>query len=208
MEGPELPKLIGCGDLLLRLPVESDLDAIVAALQDPEISRWTTIPWPYGPDQARIWAGLAARTRRERSGLHLLIVDRSSGSLLGATGASDLDWDGRVAEVGYWLAAEARGRGAATGALRVLTAFLLQAGMARCYAEVMAGNSASERVLERAGYRKEGVMRSLPSGSCGIDEARIDITMYSLLPADPAARELFGLELAFGAAALAVGGGG
>jgi len=202
VERPALPKLIGHGDVLLRLPVESDIDVVVDALQDREISRWTTVPWPYGQVEARTWAGLAARTRREGTALHLLIVDRLSGSLLGAVGAADLDWDGGVAEVGYWLAAVARGRGVATRALRVLTAFLLQAGMARCYAEVMAGNEASEGVLERVGYQREGVMRSVPAGRCGTDLERIDITTFSLLPTDAAAKELTGLDLAFGAAAL------
>jgi RimJ/RimL family protein N-acetyltransferase len=182
---------------------EADLDDLVTALADPEISRWTTVPSPYGPDEARTWAALASRTHRERTALHLLVTERRSGALLGSVGAASLDWDGLVAEVGYWVAAPARRRGVASGALALLSGQLLQLGMQRCFAQVMAGNVGSERVLERVGYRREGVLRSMPTGRAAAPVGeRADLAVFSLLPSDPAGRRLVGLDIAVGRDAL------
>ena len=66
-----------------------------------------------------------------------------------------------VAGIGYWLVPEARGRGFATGAVGLLTAWGLGAGrLARIEAWVELGNDASVRVLSRCGFEYEGRLRS------------------------------------------------
>jgi RimJ/RimL family protein N-acetyltransferase len=75
----------------------------------------------------------------------------------------------------------ARGRGVATAILRELTAWALREGVQRCELIISAGNTASERVAERAGYVREGYLRSvyLKQGQ------RDDVTVWSRLPSDP-----------------------
>jgi RimJ/RimL family protein N-acetyltransferase len=191
---PPLPTTLRHADLVLRLPTRADTDAVVSACQDPEIPRWTRVPSPYGVDEAHMWFELAAGEQAAGDGLHLLITEHEV--LLGSVGIVGLDWPGGVAEVGYWVSAEARGRGVAGRALEVVAGWGLQQGFQRLYADVIVGNDASERVLEKVGFQREGVQRSMPALACGIDPAaRIDIAVWSLVAGDEAAARLIALPV-------------
>jgi RimJ/RimL family protein N-acetyltransferase len=156
----------------LRSFTEGDVPAIVAACQDPEIPRWTRVPSPYTEADAREF--LSAPPDRA-----FAVVDRSSGELLGAIGARPED-EGRV-EIGYWTAREARGRGVATRALRLIAAWAVEElGAERLQLYTDPANVASQRVAEKAGFRREGTLRSWVE----IKGTRRDAVMYSLLPED------------------------
>jgi RimJ/RimL family protein N-acetyltransferase len=65
------------------------------------------------------------------------------------------------AEVGYWLGEDFWGRGLATAALASVTRYALdELGLLRVFAMPFADNAASIRVLEKAGYAREGLLRS------------------------------------------------
>jgi len=83
-------------------------------------------------------------------------------------------------EVGYWVLPHARRRGVATRIARLLAEQAFALGVERVAAYVNVGNVASERVLERAGYLREGVVRSLPVPS----GRRVDKPLFSLLPGE------------------------
>jgi len=83
-------------------------------------------------------------------------------------------------EIGYWLLRRARGRGVATCIARILAEHAFALGILRVEADVNVGNDASDRVLERAGYTREGVVGSLPRP----DGTRVDKTLWSLLPGE------------------------
>ena len=86
-------------------------------------------------------------------------------------------------ELGYMVARAARGRGAATAMLRLLTAWAFaEAGALRARLVIDVDNAASRRVAERAGYVREGVMRSIAFKN----GRRIDAELWSRLPSDPA----------------------
>lgn len=71
------------------------------------------------------------------------------------------DWKVPMGEVGYFTHKNARGRGLATEALRLLTGLGIQGiGLNRLSATCDAANDASWRLLERAGYKREGHLRS------------------------------------------------
>jgi RimJ/RimL family protein N-acetyltransferase len=82
-----------------------------------------------------------------------------------------------VIEVGYRLFAHARGRGLATRAVRAAAREAFASGLWRIEANVRIGNEASERVLERAGFTREGVRRRYLRHEGG----RVDATLFSLL---------------------------
>lgn len=105
------------GELELRRLLPADREAILAACQDPEILRWTALPDPFTADSARGLVEEAARAWDDGTVAELaLVVD---GRLVGATHlAFYSDWRASVA---YWLAPEARGRGLATRAVRLVT---------------------------------------------------------------------------------------
>lgn len=74
----------------------------------------------------------------------------------------------------------ARQRGFATTIARLLAEHAFSLGIERVAAYVNVGNTASERALDRAGFTREGVVRSMPKP----DGRRVDKTLYSLLPGD------------------------
>jgi RimJ/RimL family protein N-acetyltransferase len=155
-----------------------DAPAVAAACQDPEIPRWTSVPSPYGTDDAREF--ISGTLRVDRPELSLAVVEASDEAVfLGAIGLR-LPSPG-VGEVGYWLAAPARGRGVATRAVRLICAWAFETmPLARIQLHTLPGNEASERVAERAGFTREGLLRSFAE----MKGKRVDITMFSLLPGE------------------------
>jgi RimJ/RimL family protein N-acetyltransferase len=141
---------------------DDDLAAIVAACQDPEIARWTTVPSPYGEADARAYLLHRHELLESGSSASLAIVDAADDSrLLGSIALMQIDWTHARAEVGYWLAREARGAGHATRAVRRICAWGFERlRLERVSLVVADGNGASERVAERAGFSREAFLRS------------------------------------------------
>ena len=80
-------------------------------------------------------------------------------------------------QLGYWLFAHARGRGVATRTVRALAEHAFANGIVRVEAHVRIGNSASERVVERVGFEREGIKRRLLRHG----DRRVDATLFALV---------------------------
>ena len=170
----------------LRLPDPGDEPAVVAACQDPEISKWTTVPRPYGPSEFLEFLEMSASKWGRREGVDYVIevADLDTGlrldtgaRLVGAAGAT-IEWAEATAEVGYWLDPTFRGRGYATTAVSMICDRLVELGMRRLFARVMVGNPSSGRVLERLGFEHEGTLRGVAAHGCGVDSDRIDLEYW------------------------------
>jgi RimJ/RimL family protein N-acetyltransferase len=166
------------GDVRLRLHADEDIPAIVEACQDPEIPRWTRVPDEYTENDALEWFDHQDRRRGEGDALELLIVEDETDALLGSIGFVKLDHEERIGSLGYWLARDARGRGVATRALRLISSWAFDAlPVDRISIVIQQGNEPSRRLAERAGYTYEGILRSYTL----IKGRRHDMAMYSLL---------------------------
>ena len=111
------------GELLLRPPTDADVPAVVDACQDEELSRFIPgFPKPYRERDARGW--IASRNPRDEASKAFLIVNATSGELLGAIEVRL----GEVGSIGYWIANEARGRSVATRATRLLAEWAVTEG--------------------------------------------------------------------------------
>ena len=104
-----------------------------------------------------------------------VIEDTDAGTILGGANLRLFDPMRDTVELGYWLFVEARGRGVATRAVRALVEDSHSRGINRVEAHVRLGNVASERVLERAGFGREGVKRRLLRHG-GV---RVDATLFA-----------------------------
>ena len=106
----------------------------------------------------------------------IVVSDRLAGGI-GYTRHGDVERVG--AEVGYWIGVEFWGRGVATAAVRELTglAFARHPDLRRLYAMPYVTNAASARVLEKAGYTREGTLRE----NIIKDGRVLDQFMYSIL---------------------------
>jgi RimJ/RimL family protein N-acetyltransferase len=169
------------GEITLRLPADADIDAVVVACRDPEIPRWTQVPDDYEESHAREWLEMQARRRGAGSELHLVIVDARDGGLLGAIGFTGIDWGDLRGSIGYWIARGARGRGIATRAVGLLASWGFdELGFGRIEIKTEPGNAISQRVAQRAGFTREGLLRS----HALIKGRRRDMVVFSLLPGD------------------------
>jgi RimJ/RimL family protein N-acetyltransferase len=159
------------GVVTLRAFSQDDVSAVAAALEDGEVSRWTaSIPWPYTEAHAIDWIGSHEQRRRVGEGLDLAISDES-GAALGAIGLDGLDWSAGRANVGYWVARHARERGLATRAASLLSDWAFDAlALRRLQLFTMEGNIASERVAEKAGFRR---IETLPDHDLGMKRATV-----------------------------------
>jgi RimJ/RimL family protein N-acetyltransferase len=161
--------------------VEAHVPAVERMVDDPDTLRFTRLPEPVPEGWVASWIERYVAGRRDgvRAGFAALDDD---GALLGVALAPNIDREGAEAELGYIVAREARRRGVATDMLRQLTDWAFAEGILRAYLLIDAGNPASLRVAERAGYVREGVLRNtyLKPGRRG------DTVIWSRLPSDPA----------------------
>jgi RimJ/RimL family protein N-acetyltransferase len=170
--------------IVLRPPREEDVGAVVAACRDPAVPRWTTIPAPYGEADARAWMAGHEAMRREGRGVCFGITRVQDDRLIGAIDLVVLSWPHACGELGYWLAPEERGRGLAVRAVRLVSDWALQTvGLARLEILAEPGNLPSQRVAERAGFQREGLLRSYRE----LKGSRRDYTIFSLLAGEPPA---------------------
>jgi [ribosomal protein S5]-alanine N-acetyltransferase len=168
------------GEIVLRAWQRGDASAVAAACQDPEIPRWTVVPHNYTRRHARDFISGTGTDLASGRELALAIVDRED-QLLGALGISNFDWVDLKAEIGYWIAAGARRRGIGARATRMLAVWALNhLGLERLELLANPDNQASQRLAERAGFKREGTLRRYRRRH-GVRE---DLVMFSLLAED------------------------
>ena len=152
---------ISAGAITLRPWEPPDVSFVHDACQDAEIQRWTNLPSPFRASDAIALLHLSTSLREEGKAALFAIASTDQGELLGAVSVREIDHRRRQALIGYWVAVEARRRGVATGAVDALSHWALTTlDLGEVYADVLQGNAASARVLERCGYRAHG------EGSC------------------------------------------
>ncbi len=158
------------GHVLLRAQREGDLDRIVEQCRDPESVRWTTVPVPYGPEDARSFLELVARGWEQPGGPRVWAIaaaddpDTFMGSIdIRPKGAG-------IAEIGFGLHPEGRGRHLMSGALRLATRWWFDNGGVRMFWEANRGNFASWRVAHACGFTYHGTLpQSLPQRDEALD---------------------------------------
>jgi RimJ/RimL family protein N-acetyltransferase len=169
------------GAVLLRRWDEGDIGCVEEASADPRIPEGTTVPATFTPAEGLAWIERQWGRADNGEGLSLAIADAGSGEALGLVVLLFRRQPGTV-EIGYWLIPRARGRRLASRAVALVARWALtDAGVERVEALVEPDNIASRRVLERAGFQKEGHLRSY----LVVGRGRADALIYSLLPSDP-----------------------
>ena len=155
----------------LRPYRKSDLESLVRHINDKTIARNTlSIPYPYTIKDAREWyrktRNVARQKKRDRYDFGIEI----DGEIVGGIGIFKIS--GHKAEIGYWLSRQHWGKGIMTGAVKELTKYGFdQLRLRRLYACVFPHNKASMRVLKKAGYKFEGILRkNVKKGDKFVDE--------------------------------------
>jgi RimJ/RimL family protein N-acetyltransferase len=128
-----------------------DLPAIEAGIHDPDVIRWI------GPPEGSAEDALAQAEDRWAQGSPTLAICELDGTFAGKVWVGVRDGDTSTGYVGYWLLPAARGRGLATSAVRLVSAWAVrELGLARMRLTTEPENARSQRVAERSGFRRVG----------------------------------------------------
>lgn len=153
------PILLRTARLELTMPTLDDAEAIAVAAADPEVARWTTLPSPYSLRDAQDF--IARNEKWVADGTQLNWAIRIDGAWVGMLGLAHLVPDGS-AEIGYWMAAHARGQGLLTEAANAVIDVAFDPhglNLARLEWRAIVGNIASARTARTLGFRYEGMLR-------------------------------------------------
>ncbi|WP_163993777.1 GNAT family N-acetyltransferase [Pyxidicoccus caerfyrddinensis] len=165
-----------CGPCLLRPWQSGDEAALVRHANNRKV--WLNLrdlfPHPYRPQDAEWWVGHAS-SEQPPTNLAIEVDGEASGGIGLVLGTDIARYS---AEVGYWLGESVWGRGIATAALEAFCGYAFSRfALLRLFALPFAGNAASCRVLEKAGFHREGVLRQ-----CAVKDGRVlDQVMYARL---------------------------
>ena len=184
---PVLTTPLGDGRVALRPAAERDIpDVLVAHDQDPRLYSDRGLKRP--PTGAELGREIEAAPELRAAGTFetLTILEGDSDECRGQIYVYDIDWDHARAAVGVWLAPGARGRGLASGALRLAARWLFDEWqLERIELTTLPGNEAMIRAARACGFTEEGVLRERERER----GRRLDIMILSLLPGDgPKAR--------------------
>jgi len=154
---------------------EEHLAEVGAALDDPDVARFTRLPSP-APDG---FLGPWLERYRQPNRKAFAAVDEQD-RFLGVALAPEINAEAGEMELGYLVPRTLRNRGIATELLRQLTDWALSTGAFRLTLLIDRANVASQKVAERAGYQLEGTMRAtyVKPG------VRTDIQLWSRLASD------------------------
>jgi RimJ/RimL family protein N-acetyltransferase len=135
-----------------------DVDGMLG-FADPLVQRFSwPLQRPYTEADARAY--LAALARGDELGF-ALVEPADDGAVLGGASLYDHEPAQARARIGYWLAPAGRGRGVATHAVRLLADWAFaELRLARLEITCAPDNLASQRVAERGGFTREGLLRS------------------------------------------------
>jgi RimJ/RimL family protein N-acetyltransferase len=141
---------------------QADIPNMLLYLNDLEIYQNTLhIPSPYTQADAETWLE-TTRTNLQKNGvLTNWVIRHENHGLIGGIGAMvKHGLDGHLDEIGYWLAAPFRNQGILTAVVQKLSEQMFETRpLVRIEAHVFSHNPASARVLEKAGYEREGYLR-------------------------------------------------
>jgi ribosomal-protein-alanine N-acetyltransferase len=153
------PRALTTERLLLRAPQLDDAEAINARYaSDPEVTRYLSWPRHASVSDTREFIKFACAVWDKGCPIAFLAFSRERGTLVGSTGL--IFERAEAATVGYVLARDSWGRGFATEMTRAMVELSLSwPNIWRLSAICHLDNQASERVLGKAGFTREGILR-------------------------------------------------
>ena len=172
------------GVVLLRPYGSGDVERLYQAARESvtEMSPW--MPWchaDYSIEESRAWVESRAEAWEKGTDYDFAITDARDGSFLGGCGLSHIDQANQIADLGYWVRTSRTKRGMASAAVRLLARFGFEKlKLNRIEIVAAVGNKASQRVAEKVGARREGILRN----RIVVRDRVYDAVMFSLIPED------------------------
>lgn len=159
-----------------------DATDLAAVISNPKVQANLRdgLPYPYTEQDAKDYISYILSADENDTFAFAIVAD---GRVIGSIGAfRQSNIHSQTAEIGYYIAEPYWGRGIMTNAVRQLCEYVFShSNIIRLYAEPFAFNLGSCRVLEKAGFRYEGTLRSNAVKNGRV----IDMKMYARLRDDP-----------------------
>lgn len=168
----------------IRRSEVDDAERVFAAVQAslPDLTRW--MPWAhpgYTLEDSRMWLDLCCEGWEKGTQYSFIAVDVETGEVLGDSSISQINRMNGFANLGYWVRSTATGQGLGSALARRVARFGVEAlRLNRLEILAAAGNRASQRVAEKAGATREGVLRS----RLILGDEVLDAVMFSLTARD------------------------
>lgn len=180
---PPLPSLSD-GRILLRPYVADDARAFSASARGSveTVGKWLSWCTPaFDEERAARYIRTSTADRAGRTAFSYGIFDAADGAHLGGIALNRIDWPTRCANLGYWVASHAAGRGVCTAAARLMIRHgFMDLGLQRIEIMAAVANEPSRRVALRVGARPEGILR----GKVARDGVPEDAELFALLRGD------------------------
>ena len=172
------------GVILVRQYRPTDVNRLYEAVREsiPEVSLW--LPWchaDYSIEESKTWIESQSNAWETGTEYNLAITDSKGGFFLGGCGLNNISHTDRVANLGYWVRSSRTRQGVATTAALLLARFgFRKLKLNRIEITIAVGNEVSQRVAERIGAAREGVLRN----RLVVRDKVYDAVVYSLIPQD------------------------
>jgi RimJ/RimL family protein N-acetyltransferase len=170
------------GAITLRPWSSEDAPSLLRIAQDAEVNRWTYLSSEWSEQDAARWIEQRRTAQGEGTGLAQAICAGPMGRIIGNVGIGGIGAE-EGAEVYFWLDGEARGRGYATSAVKLVVAWALETlRVPRLFLIIEHDNVPSRKLADRVGFVHEGTLRQAGQRIDG--PGRVDLCVYGLLPRD------------------------
>ena len=167
--------------LRLRQMTPADVTALLQHFGNPEVVKFIEMQPIRTLEQANEWLKWMGGFFAAKDGLRWGIIHQDDNVFIGSAGLHNWNREANYAEIGYDITAPYQGAGYATEVARSLIEFgWKHMGLNRVEADVVQGNIGSMRVLQKLGFRQEGILRQrlLKGGKY------YDVYLFGLLRAD------------------------
>jgi len=158
-----------------------DAADLAAALNNPNIQNNLRdgLPCPYTEKDAGDYIDAMLRADKNATFAFAITVDDRAIGSIGVFRKDNIH--SRTAEMGYYISERFWGQGLGTGAVKQTCKYIFEnTDILRIFAEPFAYNTASRRILEKSGFRCEGIMRANAVKNGKV----LDMTLYALLKSD------------------------
>jgi ribosomal-protein-serine acetyltransferase len=172
------------GIITLRPYGVEDVDSLYEAAREsiPEMTPW--MPWchrDYSIQESKDWISLRFEEWEKGNTYDFAITYAETGKYLGGCGLNGIHREPDIANLGYWVRTSATKKGVATAATLLLADFgINELKLKRIEIVVDVDNKASQRVAEKSGAIREGILRNRVTQN----GKPTDAVMFSLIPRD------------------------
>ena len=152
--------IIKANKFILRSYRKGDEKSLVENINDKNVSKFmSTVPFPYKLKDARFWINRSRKLENKKIKNEIHFAIDITGKVVGGIGLMHIE-KAHKAEIGYWIGRNYWNIGIMTNVVKLMSDFgFKKLKLKRIYAKVFLKNKASAKVLEKNGFRLEGLMR-------------------------------------------------